>query len=52
LSIAINGVFDKKPAALTATLKGRFAVICHDEMDLYVQAHVSAGNLVFSLTET
>ena len=45
LSIALNGVFDKKPATLTATLKGRFAVICDDDVTYFVQANAPAGNL-------
>jgi len=45
LSIAINGVFDKKPATLTATLKGRFAVICDDDVEYFVQANAPAENL-------
>jgi hypothetical protein len=45
LSIAIDGFFDKKPAILTATLKGRFALICDDDFSLYVQVNSPASNL-------
>jgi hypothetical protein len=45
LSIAINGLFDEKPATLSSTLKGRFAVICDEDMNLYVQVNAPASNL-------
>ena len=45
LSIAINGLFDEKPATLSSTLKGRFAVICDVDMELYVQVNSPTSNL-------
>lgn len=45
ISIAINGVFDEKPATLTATLKGRFSVVCDEDFNLYVKVNAPATNL-------
>ena len=45
LSIAIHGLFDDKPATLSSTLKGRFAVICDEDMKLYVQVNAPPSNL-------
>lgn len=44
-SIEINGRFDKKPATLTATLKGRFAMICDDDVTYHVLQEAPEGNL-------
>jgi hypothetical protein len=44
-SIDLSGKFDNKPATLAATLKGRFALICDEDVTYYVRAEAPTTNL-------
>jgi len=44
-SIEIFGKFDEKPATLTATLKGRFALICDEDVTYYVNKDAPTSQL-------
>lgn len=44
-SIDLSGKFDNNPATLAATLKGRFALICDEDVTYYVRAEAPTTNL-------